>query len=121
MISTEGSLKNDNNKEGQTDKTIYYIKSGPQLHKLRINDILYLEKEGNYLIFHTKHKKMLSRQNMKDIFEVLDREHFSRVHKSFVVATRHIEIIEAHRIRLGNLKIPVGRNYREDLMKIIGK
>jgi DNA-binding LytR/AlgR family response regulator len=103
--------------EHQVDKIIY-IKSGPQLYKVNSSEILYLEKDGNYLIFHTKDKKMLSRQNMKDIFEILDSDSFIRVHKSFIVALKHIEIIESHQIRIGNLKIPVGRNYREDLMKI---
>ena len=103
----------------ETDKTIY-IKSGPQLYKVQVDDILYLEKDGNYLTFYTKDKKILSRQNMKDIFEVLSPEEFIRVHKSYVVSKKHMEIIESHQIRIGQTKIPVGRNYREDLMKIVG-
>lgn len=103
----------------ETDKTIY-IKSGPQLYKIQVDDILYLEKDGNYLTFHTKDKKILSRQNMKDVFEILSPEEFIRVHKSYVVSKKHMEIIETHQIRIGQTKIPVGRNYREDLMKIVG-
>ena len=100
-----------------TEKTIY-IKSGPQLFKVNTNDILYLEKDGNYLTFHTNDKKILSRQNMKDVFDIVSPKEFIRVHKSFVVAIKHMEIIETHQIKIGNVKIPVGRNYREDLMKI---
>ena len=116
LINLEASTNHAKVETG-TEKTIY-IKSGPQLYKINISDILFLEKDGNYLIFHTKGKKMLSRQNMKDIFEILNPEEFIRVHKSYVVALKHIEVIESHQIRLGDLKIPVGRNYREDLMKI---
>jgi DNA-binding LytR/AlgR family response regulator len=88
------------------------------LYKVNISDILYLEKDGNYLIFYNRDKKMLSRQNMKDIFEILNTEEFIRVHKSYVVALKHIEVIESHQIRIGDIKLPVGRNYKEDLMKI---
>ncbi len=103
----------------ERDKTIY-IKSGPQLHKINTHDILYLEKEGNYLTFHTKTKKILSRQNMKDVFEILSPAEFIRVHKSYIVSKRHMEIIESHQIGMGSIKIPVGRSYREEVMKMVG-
>ncbi len=104
--------------ETNEDKTIY-IKSGSQLHKVKISDILYLEKDGNYLTFYTKDKKILSRQNMKDIFDILDSEKFLRVHKSYVVGIQHMDIIETHQIKIGDTKIPVGRNYREELMNLV--
>ena len=100
----------------KTEKTIY-IKSGPQLFKVNTDHILYIEKEGNYLTFHTKKKKILSRQNMKDVFAIVGTKDFVRIHKSYVVALKHIEIIESHQICVGSTKIPVGRNYREALMK----
>ncbi|WP_150451472.1 LytR/AlgR family response regulator transcription factor [Arenibacter lacus] len=103
----------------ERDKTIY-IKSGPQLHKINTQDILYLEKEGNYLTFHTKTKKILSRQNMKDVFEIVSPTEFIRVHKSYIVSKRHMEIIESHQIGMGSIKIPVGRSYREEVMKMVG-
>ncbi|WP_086478128.1 LytR/AlgR family response regulator transcription factor [Arenibacter amylolyticus] len=103
----------------ERDKTIY-IKSGPQLHKINTQDILYLEKDGNYLTFHTKTKKILSRQNMKDVFEIVSPTEFIRVHKSYIVSKRHMEIIESHQIGMGSIKIPVGRSYREEVMKMVG-
>ncbi len=93
-----------------------YIKSGPKLHKVNIGDIIYLEKDGNYLIFHTKDQKILSRQNMKNIFHILPETKFTRVHRSFVVSLDHIDTIEAHQLTLANFKIPIGSLYREELM-----
>lgn len=117
LISLESPANTFETNQDHNDKIIY-IKSGPQLYKVNTADILYLEKDGNYLVFYTKDKKMLSRQNMKDIFEILNPEEFIRVHKSYVVALKHIEVIEAHQIRMGDIKLPVGRNYKENLMKI---
>ncbi|NNE76042.1 MAG: response regulator transcription factor [Pricia sp.] len=117
LIHLENSSAKIVTNANQEARTIY-IKSGPQLYKVDISDILYLEKDGNYLIFYTRDKKMLSRQNMKDIFTILNPADFIRVHKSYVVALKHMEVIESHQIRIGDIKIPVGRNYREDLMKI---
>lgn len=54
---------------------------------------------------------------MKDVFDIVGTKDFVRIHKSYVVALKHIEIIESHQICVGSTKIPVGRNYREALMK----
>lgn len=117
LISLESASPPAESNSGDHHKTIY-IKSGPQLYKVDIADILYLEKDGNYLVFHTADKKLLSRQNMRDIFEILAPNDFIRVHKSFVVALKHVDVIESHQVRIGDLKIPVGRNFREELLKI---
>lgn len=117
QITLENPSNSISSYEERTDEIIY-IKSGPQLYKVNISDILYLQKDGNYLIFYTKDKKMLSRQNMKDVFEILNPDEFIRVHKSYVVALKHIEVIEAHQIRIGKIKLPIGRNYKEELMRI---
>lgn len=50
--------------KGPSAGTSIFVKSGPQTYKVSTDDILYLEKDGNYLIFHTKGKKILSRQSM---------------------------------------------------------
>lgn len=120
MIKLEKNQSHVDENPVESDKIIY-IKSGPQLYKVNISEIRYLEKDSNYLTFHTRDKKILSRQNMKDIFELLNPDEFIRVHKSFVVALRHIEVIEAHQVTLGDKKIPVGRNYREELIRATGK
>ncbi|MCG2459771.1 LytTR family DNA-binding domain-containing protein [Flavobacteriaceae bacterium F89] len=117
LIASNDSSSNTLTERNATEKIIY-IKSGPKLYKIDVADILYLEKDGNYLIFHTKDKKILSRQNMKDVFEIVSPKEFLRVHKSYIVAIKHMEIIESHQIKICNIKIPVGRNYREELMKI---
>ena len=96
------------------------IKSGPQTHKVKVDDILYLEKEGNYLTVFTKEKKILIRENMTDVFDIIPKQGFVRVHKSFIVALKHISTFEVHQVIIGSNKIPVGSSYREELMKQLG-
>jgi DNA-binding LytR/AlgR family response regulator len=94
------------------------IRSGPQTHKVKVDDILYLEKEGNYLMVFTKEKKILIRENMTDVFDIIPKEEgFVRVHKSFIVALKHISTFEVHQVTIGNNKIPIGISYREELKK----
>src|SRR5436853_1809915 len=80
------------------------IKSGAQTHKVKVEDILYLEKDGNYLIVFTKEKKILIRENMTNLFDIIPKQGFVRIHKSFVVALQHISTVEVHQVTIGNIK-----------------
>ena len=95
------------------------LKSGTLTHKVNIHDILFIEKEENYLAFQTTDKKILVRANMTEVFELVPESQFCRIHKSFVAAPKHIHTIEVHQVSVGKYKIPIGASYREDLMRKI--
>ncbi len=57
---------------------------------------------------------------MTDIFEIVPEEGFVRVHKSFVVAVRHITMIEVHQLIINGEKIPIGSTYRDNLRTRLG-
>lgn len=102
-----------------SDETIL-IKSGPQAYQVKIADILYLEKNGNYLTVHLNDKQILTRENMSDIFELVPPADFIRVHKSYVVAVKHISIIEVHLVIVNGVRIPIGSTYRDGLRERLG-
>ncbi len=102
------------------DKTTIYLKSGPQTYQIKVAEILYLEKEGNYITVHLKNKQILIRENMSDIFDLFPAAGFIRVHKSYIVAIRHITMIEVHQLMISGEKIPIGSTYRESLRERLG-
>ncbi|OCX54369.1 hypothetical protein BEL04_08920 [Mucilaginibacter sp. PPCGB 2223] len=112
------SLKNETVKEAENGTV--FIKSGPQTYQVKVADILYLEKDGNYITVHLKDKKVLVRENMSDIFDLVPAASFVRVHKSYVVAIKHITMIEVHQLTVSGQKIPVGSSYRDDLRNRLG-
>ena len=101
----------------KTVQNFIYVKSGTKLHKLATDDILYLEKDGNYVTFHTKEKKILSRLNMSQLLELLPDKGFIRVHKSYIIALAHIDIVENHQVSIAGKKIPVTKTYKDSLLE----
>lgn len=101
----------------QTDNEYVLLKSGPVMHKVKTSEILYIEKEENYLAFHTADKKILVRANMTDVFDYVPAAIFCRIHKSFVVSLQHIHAVEVHQVSVEKHKIPIGAMYRDELMK----
>jgi len=102
------------------DEATVLIKSGPQSYRVKLADILYLEKDRNYLTVHVKDQQILIRENMSDIFDLVPASGFVRVHKSYVVAIRHITMIEMHQLTINGEKIPIGVTYRDSLRARLG-
>ncbi|HXB35968.1 MAG TPA: LytTR family DNA-binding domain-containing protein [Puia sp.] len=105
---------------GMAEDAAVLIKSGPQTHRVKVSEILYLEKNGNYITVHLKDGNILIRENMGDIFDLVPAADFIRVHKSYVVGIRHISMIEVHQLIVNGEKIPVGSTYRDSLRERLG-
>jgi len=114
-----GTLSSKNG-VGKEDESTVFIKSGPQTYQVKVGEILYLEKDGNYITVHLKDRNILIRENMGDIFDLVPASDFLRVHKSYVVAIKHITMIEIHQLIINGEKIPIGSTYRDALRSRLG-
>ena len=95
-----------------------FIKTGYEEEKVLLDDILYIEAEGNYLIFRLKNRKLLSRQTMGDLLQTLPSDRFVRVHRSFCVALDKIEKMARQEITVAEQAIPIGASYEDVLATI---
>lgn len=95
-----------------------FVKTGYEEEKVLLDDILYIEAEGNYLIFMLKNRKLLSRQTMTDLLQTLPTDRFIRVHRSYCVAVAKIEKMARQEITVGGQAIPIGASYEEALVMI---
>ena len=114
-----GTPSSKNGASNEDEHTVF-IKSGPQTYQVKVGEILYLEKDGNYIIVHLKDRNILIRENMGDIFDLVPASDFLRVHKSYVVAIKHITMIEIHQLIINGEKIPIGSTYRDALRSRLG-
>lgn len=96
------------------------IKSGSKMHRIKPADILYLEKEGNYMTYHLVDQKIMSRSSIAAAMENLPA-YFLQIHKSFVVNTLQVTLLEKDEIVINHAVIPIGATYKEQVMKNIFK
>jgi two-component system LytT family response regulator len=61
-----------------------------------VNEIIYLEAEGDYVMIHIKDGNYLKEKTMKYFESHLDPEKFIRIHRSFIVNAEAIERIELY-------------------------
>lgn len=93
----------------------FFIKDKGALKKLIIDDILFFEAMGDYVKIHTSEKSYAIHSTMKKIEEKLNEELFVRVHRSTIVALKHIEQIEDGVIKIAQHKISLADTYKSKL------
>jgi DNA-binding LytR/AlgR family response regulator len=103
------------------NKIFTFIKSDKKLIKLYFDEITIIKALGNYVeILTTENKKYIYYKSLKDLIENLPNE-FMRVHNSYIVNLTNIDILEDNHIILKNIKVPVGKSYKECLNSAINK
>jgi two-component system, LytTR family, response regulator len=119
-INKAATALSSKNTSSLNEEAAIFIKSGPQTYRVILSEILFLEKNGNYITVHLKDGNILIRENMGDIFDLVPAADFIRVHKSYVVGIRHISMIEVHQLIVNGEKIPIGSTYRDSLRDRLG-
>jgi two-component system LytT family response regulator len=87
---------------------------------LNIDDILYIESDGNYsTFFMTNNQKMVVTKKIKEIDAILPEKYFFRIHNSYIINLNKIKEFvknEAYVVMETNEKIPVARQRKTDFL-----
>jgi len=89
------------------------VKSGYDLHKIVLEEILFIQSEGEYVHYHLTDKKIMSYQSLKSLEKSLDPNLFLRVHRSFIVNKNKVSALKGRDLTLGEHIIPVSDSYIE--------
>lgn len=96
-----------------------FVKDGYKQIKICVEDILFVQGEGNYLNIVTHNEKVMARLTFQDLLEKLPRNLFFRVHNSYVINIGHLQKIEDNHVFIQNVKIPIGIKYKERLFSFL--
>jgi DNA-binding LytR/AlgR family response regulator len=80
------------------------------------SDLLYAQSVKDYISLKTKHGNYLVHMTMKFIEQLLPPDHFMRVHRSYLINKAAIKTLSRMQIQIGEEIIPVGENYRMNLV-----
>ncbi len=94
----------------------FFIKCGSKYEKIIVEDIQYVEGLQNYVTIYTLKGKYITLLYLKNLEQHLDNKAFIRVHKSYIVAINKIDGIEGNEIFIQTNRIPISRNYREQVI-----
>lgn len=93
------------------------LESSEGIRQVPLSDICFVESIGHYLLFHIGAGIYKVRENMKECESNLQLYGFCRIHKSYLVNLAHIDEIRTDSLILHGQVLPVGRSYKDDLVR----
>lgn len=100
-----------------------FLKVEYQLVKVVLKDITHVEAYKDYVKVHLKSKNhpLLSLTSMKNMEELLPKDRFMRVHRSFIISLDHIDSISKNVIHIGDQQIAVGDLYKDQFSEFVSR
>ncbi|HWB28654.1 MAG TPA: LytTR family DNA-binding domain-containing protein [Chitinophagaceae bacterium] len=119
-------LKTAKPKEGNTNTInhgYFFVNVDYKLLKVVTADVTWIEGLKDYIKIHLKStaRPIVTRMSMKGIEEELPKDEFLRIHKSYIVSITHVTAVMKNSVFIGELELPVGENYREEIAALTGK
>lgn len=101
----------------------FFVKADKKLVKVNFDDIIYIEGLKDYVIIRLVQGRVITLQTMKNLEDRLPQNLFRRIHRSFIVAMDKVVAIEGNMVEVVEKDrpkmLPIGKNYRDDLLKMI--
>jgi len=98
-----------------TKDEFLFVRDSNITRRLRLDDIFYAEAMGDYVKFYTREKMFAIHGKMKTAEERLPKDHFIRVHRSYIVSVGKIDTLQDGGIMINGKFIPVADAYRRAL------
>ena len=108
----EGSASEADEGEGRA----LNIRTGRRTVRVDLPEIRYAESLSDYVKIHTAAQTHASKLRISDLEEQLAPHGFLRIHRSFVVAVRHVEAFTPKEVQVAGQRLPVSRTYRKQVL-----
>jgi len=113
-VQDEGKLEQDKGIRKTEDDSLF-LKSEKKYIQVKTNDILFVEALGNYCNVILTNDKISIREKISEVNNILPKGSFIQIHKSFIIAKKHVDEIEGNRIKIKEYTVPIGKTYKMNL------
>ena len=96
-----------------------FIRDSLVVRKIKTEDILYAQANGDYVQFYTDNKLYMIHGKLKNAELRLDPSKFIRIHRSYIISLTRIETVEDGGVTINGQFLPVAEAYKKDLFKRI--
>lgn len=97
-----------------------FIRSSSKFFRVNYDDIYYIEGMKDYLKVHLAANTLITHQTMAEMEKVLPSSRFIRIHRSYIISISKIKSVFGNSVELANKTLPVGINYKDGLMELVG-
>ena len=101
------------------NKSVFFFRSGKEIHKIKLEAIVYVLSFGNYCKFYLDSKQVLINMSLKEFESRFCKNNFIRIHKSYIIAVKKIDKVVDNIVYLNKESLPIGKLYRTSFFETI--
>jgi two-component system, LytTR family, response regulator len=113
-------LNSESRKSGDSpDRKFIYLNINKKVHKILIDEIIYVESVKDYLTIHTLAGDIVAKHTISAFELLLPENAFVRIHRSFIVSIGKINRFNSQFIEIGKKELPIGPNYQSRVFEML--
>ncbi|MGN6293649.1 MAG: LytR/AlgR family response regulator transcription factor [Chitinophagaceae bacterium] len=106
--------------EEKKNESFVYFRAERKMIKVMLRDILFIESMKDYIKVITTSGTIITKQSISSVEAMLPEREFIRVHRSYIVSIAHIKSFTSEIIEIEKKEIPIGKLFRNEVMKTLG-
>lgn len=96
-----------------------YVRQGDAFQRIACEDILYAEGMQNYVKLYFEDKVLTIHQTMSSLEDILPKDQFFRIHRSYLINISHIHKISGGQVSINGNNLPIAKPKREELLATV--
>ncbi|HEV8285987.1 MAG TPA: response regulator transcription factor [Chitinophagaceae bacterium] len=95
------------------------FRSDRKMVKVALHDIVYIESIKDYIKVVTTTGTVITKQPISSVEEMLPKEKFIRIHRSYIVSVSKIESYNHELVWIAKQELPISRSYRHEVSRFL--
>lgn len=98
------------------NKKFIFVRSERKMVKINFDDILYIESLSDYVKIYLRDKRIVTRENISTLEEILPPQNFIRIHRSYIVSLAKIQSYTNETVEVNKKELPISRSYKSAVL-----
>lgn len=103
------------------DNDFMFVRADRRMIKIDFEAIIYIESYSDYIKIHLPKETIVTRETISAIEAKLPSKQFLRIHRSYIIALKHISSFTNEEITINNIALTISRSYKKDVLSILEK
>jgi DNA-binding LytR/AlgR family response regulator len=104
--------------EEKKNESFVYFRADRKMVKVMLDDILYIESMKDYIKVFSVQGVIITKQSISSVEAMLPDKLFVRTHRSFIVSINKIKSFTNELVEIDKTDIPIGKLFRNGVMKV---
>ena len=108
-------------KDAEAEEKYTYFNINKTNHKVRYDQIYYIESLKDYVRIHMKDQRLVVKGNLGTILKQLPSELFVRIHRSYAIPIQAVQSYNQSQVKVFDTELPIGISFRAEVLRRLGQ